>query len=102
MALRAIERGARPRRTALAGDEPPIFIGVLKRLVGPGPKPGQSLPERRSPGAGAADRPRLGEQQDSTCYNLGFVAGPMAGGGALGERQRRGEDGREALGPVRE
>lgn len=33
------------------------------------------------------------EQQGSACYNLGFVAGPMAGGGALRERQRRGKAG---------
>ena len=44
-ALRAIERGARAAQDALAGDEPPIFIGVLKRLVGPGPKSGKGLPD---------------------------------------------------------
>ena len=51
-ALRAIERGARAAQDALAGDEPPIFIGVLKRLVGPGPKSGKSLPDDEAPDGG--------------------------------------------------
>ena len=51
-ALRAIERGARAAQDALAGDEPPIFIGVLTRLVGPGPKSGKSLPDDEAPDGG--------------------------------------------------
>ena len=51
-ALRAIERGARAAQDALAGDEPPIFIGVLKRLVGPGPKSGKSLSDDETPDGG--------------------------------------------------
>ena len=51
-ALRAIERGARAAQDALAGDEPPIFIGVLKRLVGPGPKSGKGLPDDEAPDGG--------------------------------------------------
>ena len=51
-ALRAIERGARAAQDALAGDESPIFIGVLKRLVGPGPKSGKSLADDEAPDGG--------------------------------------------------
>ena len=51
-ALRAIERGARAAQEALAGDEPPIFIGVLKRLAAPGPEARKSLPEDETPDGG--------------------------------------------------
>jgi hypothetical protein len=44
-ALRAIERGARGAQEALAGDEPPIFIGVLKRLAAPAAEARNTLPE---------------------------------------------------------
>jgi hypothetical protein len=48
-ALRRIEQGARTAADALAGDEPPVFIGVVRRLM---PDPGADRNERvqRPPG----------------------------------------------------
>ena len=41
VALRRIEQAARTAATALAGDEPPVFINLARRLV---PEPGAATP----------------------------------------------------------
>jgi hypothetical protein len=52
-ALRRIEQGARTAADALAGDEPPVFIGVVRRLM---PDPAADGNERvQRPSAGASD-----------------------------------------------
>jgi hypothetical protein len=52
-ALRRIEQGARTAAEALSGDEPPVFIGVVRRLM---PGPGAENDERLlGPSAGASD-----------------------------------------------
>jgi hypothetical protein len=55
VALRRIEQGARTAADALAGDVPPVFIGVVRRLMpGPGGDPGADNDERVLRPSGAA------------------------------------------------
>jgi hypothetical protein len=42
-ALRVIERGARTAKDVLVGDEPPVFIGLLRRLPGASADPRKTV-----------------------------------------------------------
>jgi len=59
VALRRIEQGARTAAEALPGDEPPVFLGVVRRLMEKGAPPVESplvqgIDER--PAGGASDK----------------------------------------------
>jgi hypothetical protein len=47
LALRQIEKGARAAAAGLAGDEPPIFLSLLRRLMAGSGSPEPMEPERR-------------------------------------------------------